>query len=100
LWMGVPTLTLSLPHGIYGHNGELIMKSVGLAEWVAETEDDYVSKAKRLTEDINRLEVLRPRLRQRLLDSPLCDAERFARNLEDAFRGMVRACFDGTAPNQ
>ena len=98
--MGVPTLTLRLPRGIYGHNGELIMKSVGLAEWVAGSEDDYVARAKLLMQDIGRLEEIRPRLRQRLLDSPLCDAERFASNLEDAFRGMVRQCFDDTAPIQ
>lgn len=96
LWMGVPTLTLGLAHGLYGHNGELVMTSVGLAEWVATSEDDYVAKARVLTEDIGRLAELRPRLRQRLLDSPLCAAQRFAGHLEEAFRGMVARQFGET----
>lgn len=41
--------------------------------------------------DINLLAQLRSTLRSRLLASPLCDAPLFARNLEDAFRGMWEA---------
>ena len=95
LWMGVPTLTLRLPRGMYGHNGELIMKSVRLADWVAESEHDYVARVVRLTSDIEGLQELRLTLRRTLLESPLCDAPRFAANLEDAFRGMVRENREG-----
>jgi protein O-GlcNAc transferase len=41
LWMGVPTLTLRMARGMYGHNGELVMKSVGLDEWVVDSIEEY-----------------------------------------------------------
>ena len=100
LWMGVPTLTLALPHGLYGHNGELVMKSIGLPGWVAESEDDYVAKAKALTGDIGGLAELRSQLRQHLLDSPVCAAEMFAGNLEAAFQGMVARHFGEIPPDK
>ncbi|NVN98837.1 MAG: tetratricopeptide repeat protein [Geobacteraceae bacterium] len=90
LWMGVPTLTLRMSRGMYGHNGELVMKSIGLDDWVANSVKEYKERAVALSFDLERLAALRSGLRQTLLDSPLCAAERFARNLEEAFRGMVR----------
>ncbi|NVN90563.1 MAG: tetratricopeptide repeat protein [Desulfuromonadales bacterium] len=90
LWMGVPTLTLKMSRGMYGHNGELVMKSVGLDDWVAESIKDYRERARKLAADLEGLSALRSTLRQTLLASPLCAAERFAGNLEDAFRGMIR----------
>lgn len=91
LWMGVPTLTLAMARGMYGHNGELLMKTVGLSDWVAYTEEEYLAKAQALCLDLYRLAELRSGLRQRMLQSSLCNARRFARHLEDAFRGMVAA---------
>jgi len=37
-----------------------------------------------------RFAALRAKLRGQLLASPVCDAARFAENLEDAFQGMWR----------
>ncbi len=90
LWMGVPTLTMSTPRGIIGHNGELIMGLVGLSEWVATSTEEYVGKALEFTENIDKLVALRAGLRQTLLGSPLCNARRFAGHLESAFHGMVK----------
>jgi protein O-GlcNAc transferase len=90
LWMGVPTLTLKMSRGMYGHNGELVMKSVGLDDWVVESFQEYRERAVSLASNPDWLAVLRMNLRQALLSSPLCAAERFARNLEDAFQGMAR----------
>jgi len=95
-WMGVPTLTLGSARGIVGHNGELIMKTVGLDEWVANEIDDYVEKARAFASDTASLATLRSGLRQRLLDSPLCDGERFARHLGDAFMGMLGGAAEPT----
>jgi predicted O-linked N-acetylglucosamine transferase (SPINDLY family) len=47
-----------------------------------------VAKAAAFAGDLQALATLRAGLRERLLTSPLCDAPRFARNLEAAFRGM------------
>jgi predicted O-linked N-acetylglucosamine transferase (SPINDLY family) len=89
LWMGVPTVTLKMARGMYGHNGELVMKLVGLEEWVAGTVDEYRDKSVSLAGDLKKLAVIRMGLRQALLSSPLCDAARFARKLEHAFLGMM-----------
>lgn len=87
LWMGVPVLTLEGDCFI-GHQGETILHSVGLQHWIAADEDEYVAKAMEFSRDHFSLTALRAGLRGRLLASPLCDAPRFARNLENALRGM------------
>ncbi len=90
LWMGVPVLTLRGDRFI-SHQGETILRSVGLPQWIASDEDDYVAKAAAFAGDLPALAALRAGLRDQLLASPLCDAPRFARNLEEAFRGMWRS---------
>lgn len=87
LWMGVPVLTLKGDRFI-SHQGETILQNVGLPEWIAQDVDDYVAKAAAFAADLPALTRLRAGLREQLLASPLCDAPRFARNLEQAFRGM------------
>lgn len=87
-WMGVPTLTIRMPRGIYSHNGELIMKSIGLGDWVSDSVDGYVEKAQKVAADVAKLASLRKCLRAMLLSSPLCDAPQFARNLQTALRSM------------
>jgi len=88
-WMGVPTLTMRSARGMVGHNGELIMISLGLGEWVAGSFDEYVEKARVFAADTAALACVRSGLRQRLLNSPLCNAERFAGHLGNAFKGML-----------
>jgi hypothetical protein len=87
LWMGVPAIARRgdrfLPH-----IGESIAHNAGLADWIAENDDDYVAKAVLHTADLGRLAALRKRLRAQVLASPLFDAPRFARHLEAALWGM------------
>jgi predicted O-linked N-acetylglucosamine transferase (SPINDLY family) len=87
LWMGVPVLSMRGQRFI-SHQGETILHNAGLPEWIASDEDDYVAKATAFAGDANALAKMRAGLRERLLSSPLCDAPRFARNFEDAMRGM------------
>ena len=89
LWMGVPVLTLKGDRFI-GHVGESMLTSAGLSDWIAADEDDFVRRAAAFAADVPGLAALRARQREQVLASPLCDAERFARNLERAFRGMWR----------
>lgn len=90
LWMGVPVLALSGDRFI-AHVGESLLNTAGLADWVAVDAKDYVGKAAAFAARRRELGELRQTLRQQVLTSPLCDAPRFARNLEAAFRGMWRA---------
>lgn len=87
LWMGVPTLTLA-GESLLARQGASLLSAAGLTAWIAETEDDYIAKAIAFSGDLEGLVQLRARLRQQVLDSPLFDAERFARNFEQALSGM------------
>lgn len=89
LWMGVPLLALKGDR-LVAHMGESILHAVGMPEWIATDEADSVARAVAFAGDLRALAEVRAGLRQRLLDSPVCDAPRFARNLEEAFRGMWR----------
>jgi protein O-GlcNAc transferase len=46
----------------------------------------YIAIVAQLAEDLPRLEDSRRTLRQRMMQSPLMDANRFARNMESAYR--------------
>jgi predicted O-linked N-acetylglucosamine transferase (SPINDLY family) len=89
LWMGVPLLALKGDR-LVAHMGESILHAMGMPEWIAMDKDDYVAKAVAFASNLPALAQARAGLRDRLLASPICDAPRFARNLEAAFRGMWR----------
>ena len=90
LWMGVPVLSR---HGdrFVSHLGESILHSMGLPDWIAADHEDYVIRAIKYAAGLPQLAALRATLRPQLLASPLCDAPRFARHLEAAFRDMWHA---------
>ena len=87
LWMGVPVITRR-GDSFLSHIGESIAHNVGLADWIAANDDDYVAKAALHASDPARLTALRTTLRRQVLASPLFDAPRFARHLEEALWGM------------
>ena len=64
------------------------MFNIGFPEWIAYSDDDYVKIAADLAGDHKRLEKLRFTMRERMFNSPLMDAKRFARDVEAAFREM------------
>jgi protein O-GlcNAc transferase len=90
LWMGVPVVTLRGTRFV-GHVGESILETLGLSDLVAADPSDYLAKAVRLASALPQLAALRQSLRARLLASPLCDAPRFARDLEAGYRAMWEA---------
>jgi len=94
LWMGVPLLALKGDR-LVAHMGESILYTMGMQEWIASDQAGYVAKAAAFTSDLTALADVRAGLRDRLLASPICDAPRFARNLETAFRGMWRTWCEG-----
>lgn len=87
LWMGVPVLTRRGFHAL-SRLGECLLSAMNMPEWIAENDDDYVSRAVRMASDIPALAELHKDLRERFLHSPLGDGPLFATGLEQAFRGM------------
>ena len=97
LWMGVPVVSLRGQTAV-GRGGLSILSNVGLPELVGQSEDEYVHIAQALAEDLPRLTHLRATLRNRMQQSPLMDAQRFARNVEAAYRQMWAAYCAPPAP--
>ncbi|MBF0181824.1 MAG: tetratricopeptide repeat protein [Magnetococcales bacterium] len=82
LWMGVATLTRA-GQSAASRLGLTILANLGLAPaWVAGNAEELAEKAIALTSDGDALATLRAGMRQRMLDSPLCDAARYTRHLE------------------
>lgn len=89
LWMGVPTLTYS-GNSMLARQGASIMSCVGLANWIATDETDYLNKAIHFASDLEYLSLLRGTLRAQAGTSPLFDARRFARVLETRLAEIYR----------
>jgi predicted O-linked N-acetylglucosamine transferase (SPINDLY family) len=89
LWMGVPVVTLAGDRHA-SRVGVSLLTTVGLAECIAATEAEYVARAAALARDLPKLADLRARMRDCVRTSALCDAPRFARHVEAAYREMWR----------
>ena len=89
LWMGVPVVTLA---GEYftSRMGVTILTNTGLPDLIAATEDDYVEIAVGLATNPDRLRGTRHELRKRVTESRMMDHAAFARDMEEALRGMWR----------
>lgn len=89
LWMGVPVVTLAGDRHV-ARVGVSLLTRIGLPELVARSPDEYVAAASALAADRAKLAVLRAGLRQQFQASPLCDHDRFTRDLEAAYRRIWR----------
>jgi len=89
LWMGVPVLALRGDRFL-SHLGEMVLKTVGLSDWIAADIDDYIARAVAATRDLPALAALRTTLRERIEHSPLTDAPRFAQHWMTAIEDMWR----------
>lgn len=90
LWMGVPVLTLS-GKSFLSRQGVGLLTNSGLSDWVAQDIQDYLSLAVFHAGQLRSLAYLRSQLRQRVLRSPIFDAERFAGHFQMALRSMWRS---------
>jgi protein O-GlcNAc transferase len=88
-WMGVPVITLA-GQTVVGRAGVSQLTNLRLTDLIARTPADYVRIATELAADRPRLAELRATLRERMRNSPLMDAPRFARDIEAAYRDMWR----------
>jgi protein O-GlcNAc transferase len=85
LWMGVPVVTLS-GQTVVGRGGRSILSNIGLPELIANTSDQYAKIAIDLANDSSRMSSLRQNMRDRMLSSPLMDADGFAKDMENVYR--------------
>lgn len=88
LWMGVPTI--SLAGRVHASRvGATLLRSVGLGGLAVDSHEKFVQAAVLLSADQHRLASLRQNLRGWVAGSPLCDARRLVKSLEDAYRKML-----------
>ncbi len=66
----------------------MMLLTLGLEEFVVSSADDLPAVAKSWMNRRAELAQLRAGLRERMAASPLCDAPRFVRHLEAAYREM------------
>jgi predicted O-linked N-acetylglucosamine transferase (SPINDLY family) len=83
-WMGVPVVT-RVGQTCVGRGGLSQLFQLGLVELAADSDQAFVAIAVARANDLPRLAELRRELRGRLGRSPLMDAGRFARNIEDGY---------------
>jgi protein O-GlcNAc transferase len=87
LWMGVPVIS-RLGQTVVGRAGLSQLSNLNLTELLARSDEEFVSIAVQWASDLPRLAELRRTLRQRMLASPLMDAEKYTRGVENAYRFM------------
>lgn len=96
LWMGVPVVTAPGTRSV-SRSAASLLATLGLADWVAGSPDEYAALAARKAADPAALAALRPKLRALMQASPLMDEPRFTRNLEAAYRRFWRDWCDNRA---
>ena len=89
LWMGVPVIALAGDRHA-ARVGVSLLTRLGLPELIAQTPQDYIDIARRLSQDPHMLSALRHSLRGRIQASTLGDGVAFTRELEDAYRQLWR----------
>lgn len=89
LWMGVPVVSLTGEKYI-SRVALSLLQALDMASFCAAMPEQYVAKARALAENLPALAQIRSGLRQRMRASSLCDAGRYARALDKAYRGMWR----------
>jgi len=93
LLMGVPIVGVrpDAPHDRHAARVTLsILTAAGVPELIADDEGGLVERCAELAGDPAKLNAMRPRLRERLLGSPVCDARAFGERFWAALRGMWR----------
>jgi protein O-GlcNAc transferase len=93
LWMGVPVVTLRGDRHS-SRVGASILTRVGLKDFITENEGEYISKTVELASNLDRLKELRAGMRRRMMESPLCNPESFARSIEKAYREIWKTFCD------
>jgi len=88
LWMGVPVITMA-GATMVGRWSSSMLRRIGHPDWIAHNVDEYIAISQRLASDHDQLEKFRFSLRAKVLQSPLCDANRRTRQLEKIYRFTI-----------
>jgi predicted O-linked N-acetylglucosamine transferase (SPINDLY family) len=91
-WMGVPTLTLAGETSISRSTSSILL-NLGLNDWIAHTENEFIDLARKQVNNLDNLSNLRANLRKKLESSPIMNASQFTIDLEKAYREIwIKKC--------
>jgi predicted O-linked N-acetylglucosamine transferase (SPINDLY family) len=95
LWMGVPVVAL-LGSSVSSRVSSGILSGLGLKDWIASSEEDYVALAVRHAADRAGLSSLRGQMRAMMRASPVGNPVAYCRAVEAAYRAAWRShCLGG-----
>lgn len=97
LLMGVPVVTLPGPT-FAGRHSATHLVNAGMPELVVNSWQEYQERVLELASDLDSLATIRQHLRQVLLESPVCNAPRFAKHFTDAMRAIWQRHCEGKQP--
>lgn len=86
--MGVPVVTLPSDRMV-GKQTESVLRATGHEDWIAASDEDFVAIVEQLARTHNFGAEQRAAVRQTLVDSPMCDTERFAKDFEALLRALI-----------
>ncbi len=96
--MGVPLITLRWPT-FAGRTGASILTTLGLEDWIAQTQHEYVAIAKQKAQDIEALSELRQQLRSQLKSSMVGNTQAYAGVVEQEYRKLWQEWCDSHSSN-
>jgi predicted O-linked N-acetylglucosamine transferase (SPINDLY family) len=86
--MNVPVLCLE-GNNHSGRVGYSILKNLKLEELITTSQTQYIDKASYFLENKNSLEKISKGLREKLINSDLCNAENFTNNFEIILKNII-----------
>lgn len=87
LWMGVPVISL-IGNRHCSRVSLSLLKRLDMDFFVTSTQQEYAAKACALATNLKSLSKIRTTMRQRLAASDICNKNKFAANIETAYRQM------------
>lgn len=90
LWMGVPTFTVQ-GKSIPSRNCAATLRQAGFPEYVANDENDVVSKIETFSQSIDKIRASRSEIRAILQDSSIFDTQSFAKEFASALNSVLEA---------
>ena len=87
LWMGVPVVTLPGPT-LPSRVSASVLTAIGLRDWIAKDDANYVRIAIEASRDLPRLAGLRQQLRAHMAASAVGDAKRYTAAVEQIYRSI------------
>ncbi len=96
LWMGVPVVTLS-GSTIASRLSASILAAMGMLDWIARDDEQYVQKATEWSGDLPRLARMREELRPRMASSIVGDVRAYTRSVEAVYRALWQRWCERTA---